>query len=521
MGQRGNYDRTPFVPVGPASSCDVGWPAILDRLRPLRSRKHCVLAVECYPGVDIEAVRRTLADGLLPVHLVDLRQAYKDAVEVEKMCAPYLGDDPVFGRMNGLALSDFFEPGRSAVLRGRADAVREGLVLIVGAGASLLCRPDVVVYADLARGADPRAPEAGRGREPRRPRPEERSRPAVEARLLRRLASRGPAQAPAPGPRRLAARHERQRAAEADLGRRSAPRPRRDGAPPVPGRALLRPGPGGRALAERNPRPAGGTPGSGRCFDCVPEETSLLLGFGTTRVEVPALDLVFRHARTLLGEAVHARFGVEFPIRFDILDTTGGGNLALQVDSADGVHPGPLRDAHRPRTGATTCSRPTQDARVYLGLREGIDRELMLRELRRAQEGGRFADEQYVASWPATMHDHFLIPSGTVYGAGKDCVDPRDRRGAVRVRLRAVGLRTARAQVRGAPPPRRDRPRCGQHPVGAHDSVGRAAGGEPRRPRRRRATVGVRSVRGSTSASSSRRAGIGSRKAVRTTPAAG
>jgi hypothetical protein len=108
MGPRGNYDETPFVPVGDASACDVGWPAILDRLRPLRSRKRCVLAVECYPGVDVEAVRRTLADGLLPVHLVDLRQAHKDAVEIEKMCAPYLGDDPVFGRMNRLTLADFF-----------------------------------------------------------------------------------------------------------------------------------------------------------------------------------------------------------------------------------------------------------------------------------------------------------------------------------------------------------------------------------------------------------------------------
>ena len=50
-----------------------------------------------------------------------------------------------------------------------------------------------------------------------------------------------------------------------------------------------------------------------------------------SRVEIPAIDLVFQHPRELLGEAVHGRFGAEFPIRFDFLDTMGGGNLSLQV----------------------------------------------------------------------------------------------------------------------------------------------------------------------------------------------
>jgi hypothetical protein len=65
----------------------------------------------------------------------------------------------------------------------------------------------------------------------------------------------------------------------------------------------------------------------GWCFNCVPEENSVLFDFGDAVMELPALDVVLFRAHELLGEAVVGRFGAEFPIRFDFLDTMGGGNL--------------------------------------------------------------------------------------------------------------------------------------------------------------------------------------------------
>ena len=53
------------------------------------------------------------------------------------------------------------------------------------------------------------------------------------------------------------------------------------------------------------------------CFDCVLEENSLYLRYGKIRIEVPAINLVFFQSIPLLGEKVYARFGAEFPIRFD------------------------------------------------------------------------------------------------------------------------------------------------------------------------------------------------------------
>jgi hypothetical protein len=61
------------------------------------------------------------------------------------------------------------------------------------------------------------------------------------------------------------------------------------------------------------------------------------------------------------------------------------------------------------------------DGYVYLGLKEKIDREQMIEDLHRAQEGEFFFDaDKYVNRWPAKKHDHFLIPAGTPHCSGKN-----------------------------------------------------------------------------------------------------
>ena len=66
-------------------------------------------------------------------------------------------------------------------------------------------------------------------------------------------------------------------------------------------------------------------------FDGVPEENSLYFRFGDTRIEIPAMDLVLYQPVELLGMKNYCRFGAEFPIRFDFLDTIDEENLSLQV----------------------------------------------------------------------------------------------------------------------------------------------------------------------------------------------
>lgn len=53
----------------------------------------------------------------------------------------------------------------------------------------------------------------------------------------------------------------------------------------------------------------------------------MLYDFDGVKVEMPAIDIVLNKGKELLGERVQARFGNEFPIRFDFFDTTDGGTL--------------------------------------------------------------------------------------------------------------------------------------------------------------------------------------------------
>jgi mannose-6-phosphate isomerase class I len=98
----------------------------------------------------------------------------------------------------------------------------------------------------------------------------------------------------------------------------------------------------------------------------------------------------------------------------------GGGNLSLQVH--------PLTEYIQDMFGMNYTQDESYylldagaDGCVYLGLREGIDRQSMLRDLRVAQAGGPpFPAENYVNVFPAKKHDHFLIPAGTVHCSGKN-----------------------------------------------------------------------------------------------------
>lgn len=128
--------------------------------------------------------------------------------------------------------------------------------------------------------------------------------------------------------------------------------------------------------------------------------------------EIPSNDLVFYKTRDLLGGPVEARFGQDFPIRFDFLDTMGGGNLSLQVHPVTQY----IRDTfgiYYTQDESYYLLDAEEDATVYLGLKTGVNPDEMIAALNESQQTGKpFDTEKYVNKWPAKRHDHYLIPAG-------------------------------------------------------------------------------------------------------------
>lgn len=421
MDDRSSYVKLPTVPLPAGSEILVGdevWRAAMD-LASARTADP-VVAVDAYPGADVGQLIARIRAAVPDVEVIDVEDAAAAAPEViDSLIDRNLTDDRVFGVMSHFTLDEFYDAERLAALRRRVDG-RTGPVILVGWGADLAAdgEADALVLVDMARWEIQQRQRAGAGNW---------------------RAGNGDLDALRKYKRgffvewRTADRHKRDMFDRIDFvvdGNAS-----HDGAGAARGddfraglaAATTRPF---RVVPFFDPGVWGGqwmksaldldptVHNYAWCFDCVPEENSLLLEAGGRVVEVPAIDLVLSQPRALLGERTYARFGAEFPIRFDFLDTMGGGNLSLQVH--------PLTEYIRDTFGMSYTQDESyymldaaDDAVVYLGVKNGVDPAEMVAALRAATDGEHpFDAERFINTYPARKHDHFAIPAGTVHASG-------------------------------------------------------------------------------------------------------
>src|SRR5215475_10071965 len=150
MARNSNYDKFPVIRCSSREDCAVGWAEIFEQIR--KSIPSGTLCVECYPGAFVEEIERAFSEGLRPSRVIQTRSLMKSAVEIDRMLERYLGDDPVFGRMNDVAVADFLDPAALARTKESLQKPAHAITLVIGTGASLVApNPSLTVYADMAR----------------------------------------------------------------------------------------------------------------------------------------------------------------------------------------------------------------------------------------------------------------------------------------------------------------------------------------------------------------------------------
>lgn len=421
-----NYDKTPSITVDEkAKEAVSGWYQIVKSLKTQIEKfenSDAVITINYYPGVNEEELFQYLIQPLDISNSFNANDLFKSETEIKHIVHPDVTDDPLFGHITRLNLCDFFDEKKFLNMQKDIE-LKKGVKLIFGYGASLLVNnTDLLIYADMPRWElqlryrRKEVNNLGLKNKGEKPSLQYKRGFFVDWRVADKIKKSTLAQwdyvldTTKPWSPVMISGNAYRYALE-----KTVQRPFRV----VP---FFDPGPWGgqwmKKYCDLDPKEKN----YAWCFDCVPEENSLLLKFGDTIFETPSINLLFSNAKLLLGDAVEARFGKEFPIRFDFLDTIEGGNLSLQVH--------PTNEYIREHFGMAYTQDESyyildaaEDACVYLGLKEEISSSEMIAELKDAQNvKSSFNAEKFVERFPVKKHDHILIPAGTVHCSGKNCM---------------------------------------------------------------------------------------------------
>lgn len=417
---KSEYDKYPETVIEGFDNCAWnGWDSVGAALKAEMQNKR-ILVVDCYPGVNEQELSENLIQSLEPDVIIRSEDIFYDGDELTERMKFFLTEDRVRGVMYHGTVMDFIDDEK---LQNAKHMVEEaaGTVLIYGFAASLITEGDVLVYADMARWEIQLRYRKGMPNYKQKNYNED-----ILKKYKRGFFVEW----------RIADKHKKTLYDKMDfyLDTNTENSPNM-----VSGKGLLT---GLKTLTQRpfrlvpyfDPGVWGGQWMKEVChldaeaenyawsFDGVPEENSIFLRYGDVRIESPAMNLTQYMPREFIGEKNFARFGAEYPIRFDFLDTMGGQNLSLQVH--------PLTDyiynkfgMHYTQDESYYILDCEEDGGVYLGLKNGIDPNEMIRELELAQTGEIcFPAEKYVNRFPAKKHDHFLIPAGTVHCSSANCM---------------------------------------------------------------------------------------------------
>jgi len=409
---------------------------ITNLLKKIPPNKKYLIALDGFIGAGWEKIISDLKEVLkmenFKVKDIDITSCYKSSDEIEEMVSFLLTDDPLFGIVFNGRIDNFFDEKKVKELRKSLKTVKENVVICFGCGAAnkwLIDLYDFIFYIDVTR------EEVGK-----------RSKRNQVYPIGSKSKSKEVNQEKDNSPIYLATKrfyyidypvldaHKKHIFSEIDfyIDGNIAEEPKLISQPelseifakivrqPFRLKPYYDPSPWGGQWLKKIRKLPEAMPNCAWSYEIIAPEMSLKIVVGEDYLEVPFPVLLWQKSCEIMGEEAVKRFQDNFPIRINYDESINGGDMAIQV------HPNTsyIRKHFNERMGQDesyyiVATGP--GSKVYLGLKENIDKDEFYKVVKRAEEEGiPFDHERYVNSIPSKVGDLFLIPAGTVHASGKN-----------------------------------------------------------------------------------------------------